>query len=62
VEVPNYDGSLKVETLVDWIGNLKCYFEYKKIEDPQRMKFSTIMFATTKSNTHKSVKSQAPRC
>jgi hypothetical protein len=34
VEVSYYDGSLKEETLIDWIGELERYFEYENIQDP----------------------------
>jgi hypothetical protein len=34
VEISNYDGTLKVENLIDWIGEVETYFDYEKIEDP----------------------------
>jgi hypothetical protein len=40
VEVSCYDGSLKAETLIDWIGELERYFEYENVQDPNRVRFS----------------------
>jgi hypothetical protein len=40
VEVLCYDGSLKAETLIDWIGELERYFEYENVQDPNRVHFS----------------------
>jgi hypothetical protein len=37
VEVSCYDGSLKAKTLIDWIGELKRYFEYENVQDPNRV-------------------------
>jgi len=40
VEVLCYDGSLKAETLIDWIGELERYFEYENVKDPNRVRFA----------------------
>ena len=40
VEVSFYDRSLKVETLIDWIGEHEIYFEYENVCDPNRVHFS----------------------
>ena len=39
VEVSCYEGSLKVETLIDWIRELKRYFKYEDAHDPNRVRF-----------------------
>jgi hypothetical protein len=40
LEVPVYDGNLKEETLMDWIGEIKRYFEYENVQYPNRVCFS----------------------
>ena len=40
VEVSYYDGSLKEETLIDWIEELEIYFQYENVQDPNRVRFS----------------------
>ena len=32
-------GNLNPEKLINWINELEEYFEYKDIEDPNRVKF-----------------------
>jgi hypothetical protein len=39
VEVSCYDGSLRVDVLIDWIGELERYFEYENVQDPNRVRF-----------------------
>ena len=34
VEVSCYDGFLRDEALIDWIGGLERYFEYENVQDP----------------------------
>ena len=38
-EVSCYDGSLKGETLIDWIRELEIYFEYENVQDPNQVRF-----------------------
>jgi hypothetical protein len=40
VEFLCYDGSLKDETIIDWIGEIERYFEYENVQDPNRVHFS----------------------
>jgi len=40
VEVSCYVGSLKVETLIYWIGELERYFEDENVQDPNCVHFS----------------------
>ena len=40
VVISCYDGSLKDETLIDWIGEIKIYFEYHNVQDPNHVHFS----------------------
>jgi hypothetical protein len=40
VVVSCYDGSLKYETLIDWIGELKRYFEHENVQNPNQVLFS----------------------
>jgi hypothetical protein len=37
IEFSCYDGILKEETLFDWIGDIKRYFEYENIQDTNRI-------------------------
>ena len=39
VEVSCYDGSLRDETLIDWIGAIERYFEYEIVCDPNQVRF-----------------------
>jgi hypothetical protein len=39
-EVSCYDGSLKGETLIDWIRELEIYFEYENVQNSNRIRFS----------------------
>jgi hypothetical protein len=39
VEVSCYDGSLRDDVLIDWIGELERYFEYENVQDPNRVRF-----------------------
>ena len=41
MEVPSFEGSLKLEELLDWIGAQKKYFDWEEMEDPKRMKFAS---------------------
>ncbi|CAF1487351.1 unnamed protein product [Adineta steineri] len=34
VEVSSYDGNLRIDVLIDWIGELERYFEYENVWDP----------------------------
>ena len=34
VEVSCYDGNLRDDVLIDWIGELERYFEYENVQDP----------------------------
>jgi hypothetical protein len=47
VEVSCYDGSLIVDVLIDWIGELERYFEYENVQDPNR-----VIFVVTKLKGH----------
>lgn len=40
VEVSCYDGKLRADVLIDWIGELKRYFEYENVQDPNWVRFS----------------------
>ena len=35
-----YDGTLKAENLIDWIGEMDKYFEYEEIDENKRIKFA----------------------
>jgi hypothetical protein len=39
VEVSCYDGSLRVDVLIDWIGEFERHFEYENVQDPNRVQF-----------------------
>jgi hypothetical protein len=39
VEVSCYHGSLKVDVLIDCIGEIKIYFKYENVQDPNRLRF-----------------------
>ena len=39
-ELSIYDGSLKVENLIDWISEMGKYFEYEEIDENKRVKFA----------------------
>ena len=41
-EVPTFLGNLNPEELIDWINELEEYFEYKAIEDLDRVKFAKV--------------------
>ena len=38
-DVPTFSGNLNPKELINWINELKEYFEYEEIEDPDRVKF-----------------------
>eukprot|EP00253_Pinus_taeda_P021874 PITA_21874 len=38
-EIPNYDGSLSTEVLLDWISELDKYSEFEEVHEDQRVKF-----------------------
>ena len=40
VEVSCYNKSLKVETFIDSLSKMGCYFKFKRMEDSQRMKLT----------------------
>ena len=46
-EISNYDGSLSIEALLDWLSELDKYFEYEEINEDKR-----IRFAVTKLKRH----------
>ena len=35
-----FSGNLKLDELIDWINELKEYFEYEDIKDLDRVKFA----------------------
>ena len=39
-DVPTFSRKLNPKELIDWIIELEEYFEYKEIEDPDRVKFA----------------------
>ena len=38
-ELYNYDGSLSIEALLDWISELDKYFEYEDISEDRKIRF-----------------------
>ena len=40
MEVSNFLGTLNLEDLIDWIGELEDYFELEDIEDPLRVRLA----------------------
>ena len=40
VKAPCFGGSLNPEDLLDWIGDMEKYFEWKEIKDPRRVRFT----------------------
>ena len=40
MEVSNFSGTLNLEDLIDWIGELEDYFELEDIEDPLRVRLA----------------------
>ena len=42
LELSIYDGSLKVEKLIDYINTMDKYFEYEEIEERKRVKCVVI--------------------
>jgi hypothetical protein len=40
VDFSCYDGNMRDETLIYWIGELKRYFEYDNVQDPNHVHFS----------------------
>ena len=46
-KVPTFSVKLNLEELIDWINELEEYFEYKEIEDLDR-----VMFAKAKLKGH----------
>lgn len=50
MEVSNFLGTLNLEDLIDWIGELEEYFELEDIEDPLR-----VRLAQTKLKGHTSL-------
>jgi len=34
VKAPCFGGSLNLEYLLDWVGDMEKYFEWEEIEDP----------------------------
>ena len=40
VEVPMYEGNIKVEELVDWINALNKYFYFEEIEDKKKVRLA----------------------
>jgi len=46
-EIPNYDGSLSVDVLLDWVSELDKYFENEENSEDKR-----VRFATTKLKGH----------
>jgi len=46
-EIPNYDGSLSIELLLDWISELEKYFEGEEVSEDR-----TVKFTTTKTKGH----------
>eukprot|EP00253_Pinus_taeda_P014351 PITA_14351 len=38
-EIPNYDGSLSTEVLLDWVSELDKYFESEEVSEDRRVKF-----------------------
>ena len=47
MKVSNFLGTLNLEDLIDWIGELEDYFELEDIEDPLR-----VSLAQTKMKGH----------
>ena len=45
--VSYYDGGLRADVLIDWIGQLERYFEYENVQDPNQ-----VIFSTTKLKRH----------
>lgn len=39
-KIPNYDGSLSTEVILDWISELDKYFECEEVSEDQRFKFA----------------------
>lgn len=46
-EIPNYDGSLSTEVLLDWVSELEKHFESEEFSEDRR-----VMFAATKLKGH----------
>ena len=40
MEVSNFLGTLNLEELIDWIGELEDYFELEEIEDPLKVRLA----------------------
>lgn len=40
----SFSGSLNLDELIDWIGELEEYFEVEEIRNPQRVKLAEIKF------------------
>lgn len=38
-KIPTYDGSLPIEVLLDWIGDMDKYFECEEVNEDRRVKF-----------------------
>lgn len=38
-EIPNYDGSLSADILLDWVSDLDKYFENEEISEDKRVRF-----------------------
>jgi len=47
LEIPNYDGSLSANVLLDWVSELDKYFENEEINEDKR-----VRFAVTKLKGH----------
>eukprot|EP00253_Pinus_taeda_P013177 PITA_13177 len=47
LEIPNYDGSLSADVLLDWISELDKYFENEEVSEDKR-----VRFAATKLKGH----------
>jgi hypothetical protein len=43
LEFPMYEGSLKVEELIDWIVSMDKYFEYGEVGDNKNVKFDVTI-------------------
>jgi hypothetical protein len=42
VEVSYYYGSMRVNVLIDWIGEIERYFEYENAQYPNQVRFSIM--------------------
>ncbi|KAK9732699.1 hypothetical protein RND81_04G015800 [Saponaria officinalis] len=58
LDIPDFNGSLNPEELLDWLRSVERVFEYKEYDDVKKFKVATLKFKGYASLWFKGIKQQ----